>query len=287
MFWAVWPSTLSVWFLLFRMYVDGALLKFTTWLITAERDTIVARLVGLQIWANTLLSNKSLFKGEQFSVWALKENCLNSIKVATHSDMSWEFKEKLWPSVWNSDCRARGKPYSGPRWIQGSGMTAVCLLLSPITASPFKMFCKNPPPVRVLCVCISEKKKIKRWVLKGRMKTKTLKMGVWMPSLLCLSSDSSSCSWVSFSKWVLLTQCSQVFCKSIFLCTQGLQKAWFFFLSFLQLGEIWALRRWSKSILYLCQNKCLSGIDGALQWRRDKNLEIGKSFLFGMEDKIR
>lgn len=26
---------------------------------------------------------------------ALKENCLNSIKVATHSDISLEFKEKL------------------------------------------------------------------------------------------------------------------------------------------------------------------------------------------------
>ena len=34
----------------------------------------------------------------------------------------------------------------------------------------------------------------------------------------------------------------------------------------------------------LCQNKCFSGIDSVLQWRREKNLEMGKSFLFGVED---
>ena len=35
----------------------------------------------------------------------------------------------------------------------------------------------------------------------------------------------------------------------------------FFFLSLPQLGENWALRRWSKPVLYLGQNKCFSCID--------------------------
>lgn len=86
----------------------------------------------LQIWGSALLSNTGLCKREQCTVCALKENCLNSIKVATHSDISWELKGKLWPSVWNSDHRAkRGKPGCGPRWTWSSWITAVSVAFSP------------------------------------------------------------------------------------------------------------------------------------------------------------
>lgn len=54
-----------------------------------------------------LFSNKSPFKWEHLSVWALKGNCLNSIKVATQRNISWDFTEKWWPSVWNPDGLAK------------------------------------------------------------------------------------------------------------------------------------------------------------------------------------
>ena len=60
-----------------------------------------------------------------------------------------------------------GKPYSGPRWIRSSGITVMCLLLSPIIGLLFKMFCKNPHLVKGLCVLISEKKILRDEFWKG------------------------------------------------------------------------------------------------------------------------
>lgn len=107
LFSAIWPQNLPVHFFL-QMPAQVVLPKSALCSVIAECDTIVAQLVQLQIPGKALLSNKSLFKGEQFTVCALKGSCLNSIKVATRSDISWEFKEELWPSVWNSDCSAQG-----------------------------------------------------------------------------------------------------------------------------------------------------------------------------------
>lgn len=122
----------------------GVLPRFTPWLIRAECDAVVARSVQLQIWGNALLSGNSLSKRDQFTVCVLKENCLNSIKVATRSDITWGLRGKLWPPGWNSDAVLKEGKHCSGRTDAGSVSWKYCVpSIFPTTGLLFRMFCKT------------------------------------------------------------------------------------------------------------------------------------------------
>lgn len=96
--------------------------------------------------------------------------------------------------------------------------------------------------------------------------------------------------WTSFSKWVLLTGCRQVFYKSIFPSTQGLERSgWCLVFVFSPHSLNWrkiGLWRDEQNSFFICDKmNVFCDIDSALWWWGVKNLKIGKSLLFGLEDK--
>lgn len=97
--------------------------------------------------------------------------------------------------------------------------------------------------------------------------------------------------WASLSKWVLLTGCRQVFYKSIFPSIQGLEKGGWclvfcIFPPFPSTGGKLEFEGMNKiHSLPVTKMNVFCDIDSILWWWRMKNLEIGKSFLFGLEDK--
>lgn len=169
--------------------LKGVLPRFTPWLIRAECDAVVAWSVQLQIWGNALLSGNSLSKRDQFTVCVLKENCLNSIKVATRSDITWGLKGKLWPPGWNSDALLKeGKHCSGRTQGAWAGST-VCPPSSLPQACSSKCFARHPYFLQALPI-YKKRETNEELSQEGKNETKLPETGIGASPLPRLPPDS-------------------------------------------------------------------------------------------------